>query len=118
MTVRAFDVISMFAGILAGIIGIFLFSPTFIAIAVVLIALPLVQTIVDDMLVKKWRQAIIICLLVIAYICVCIWALGLFMDAVTFQDKLRPGIIVIGAGIIQLAWVFLVPEHLDSRSNT
>jgi hypothetical protein len=112
-----FDVISMLIGILLGSIGVFLFSPTLTAIAVVLITAPLIQTIVDNMLAKKWRQVTITCLLIAAYISVSIWALSLFADAATFQDRLRPGIIIIGAGIIQLAWVFLVAIRLDSNGS-
>ena len=107
----------MVAGILLGMVGIFLFSPTLIAVAVILIAIPFIQTIVDDMLVKKWRQVTIMSLLVAAYISFSIWALGLFVDAVSFQDKLRPGIIIIGAGIIQLVWMFLFVIRLDSNGT-
>ena len=111
------DVILVIAGIVLGLMGIFLFSPTLVAVAVIPISIPFIQIIVNDMLIKKWRQVTIMSLLVAAYISFSVWALSMFIDAVSFQDKLRPGIIIIGAGIIQLAWIFLVAIRLDSNGT-
>ena len=111
------NVILMFAGILSGSIGAFLFSPTLVAVAVILITTPLVQTTTDDMLIEKWSRVIITFLLITAYISVSICALSLFLNAASFQDRLRPSIIIIGPGVIQLFWIFLLTIIPDSEGT-
>jgi hypothetical protein len=100
---RIVNIVLIFVGILSGSLGVFLFSPTLIAIAVILVTTPFIQTIVDDILIKKWRQATITFSVIIAYTSTSVWVINLFVNAASFQDRLSPSIIIIGAGVIQLA---------------
>ncbi len=114
---RILNVILMFVGIVSGSMGVLLFSPILSAIAIIIITTPLIQTIVDYMLIEKWSQVTITFLLITAYISVSIWALNLFLNAASFQDRLGPSIIIIGAGIIQLFWILLFAIIPDSEGT-
>jgi hypothetical protein len=102
------SVIILLAGVVAGSIGALLFSPDSIAIATVLISTPWIQRIVDDMLIDKWTQVAIMFCLVAAYTSACIWAIALYIDISTFQERAELSLIATGAGLIQLAWKFLI----------
>lgn len=109
------NVVFLFIGIVSGFLAALLSYPALIALAVILITTPLTQTIVDDMLVEKWNKVTIIFLLTVFYISVGIWAINSLVEAESFQDRAGQTIIVIGAGVIQMAWIFLT--KITIRSN-
>ena len=101
------NILLPFVGIVSASLGLLLFCPSFIAAAVILIATPFILVIADNMLIDKWSQVIIVFLLVVGYISVSIWALSLFINTTSFHDRVEPSTIIIGAGVIQLFWIFL-----------
>ncbi len=54
------NVILLSTGIGSGLAGVFIFTQPLFAIATVLIVTPLIQKLVDDMLVDKWPEVITI----------------------------------------------------------
>ena len=102
------NVFFLFLGILSGLAGEIMARPVFTAIAVILITIPLIRSIVDDMWIGRWQAAATKFLVMAAYLGVGIWALGTFVYAASFPDRVEASLIVTGAGVIQLAWVFLI----------
>ncbi len=78
--------------------------------AMVLIVTPLIQKIVDDMLVDNWPEVITLFLGITGFIAVSIWITGSIIEVTNIIDRFQWGLTVIGAGVIQLAWTFLVTE--------
>ena len=99
------------AGIGLGLAGVFIFSQALIAGAAVLIATPLIQKLVDDMLIEEWKEVIIIFFGITGFIIVGVWALSLINEMPNAYDRFISCLSVIGAGFIQLAWMFLVTEN-------
>jgi hypothetical protein len=102
------NVILLSAGIGLGSAGVFICTQTVFATGTILVVTPMIQKLVYDMLVEKWSEVIIIFLGITGFISLSIWTLGSIAEITNVIDKFPWCIIVIGAGIIQLAWIFLV----------
>ena len=99
------------AGVGLSLAGVFVFTQPLIATATVLLVTPLIQKLVDDMLVEKWSEVITIFLGITGFISLSIWTLSSIAEVANVIDKFPWCLIVIGAGVIQLAWIFLVAEN-------
>lgn len=104
------NVILLSAGIGSGSLAIFVFSQPLIATATILVVTPLIREIVDDALAEKWPETITIFLGITGFIHVSVWTLTAIIGATNIIDRVQLCLIVIGAGAIQLAWMFLVTE--------
>lgn len=104
------NVILLSTGIGLGLTGVFISAQPLFATAVVLIVTPLIQKLVDDMLVEKWSEVITIFLGITGFIAISVWIITSIIEVTNIIDRLQWCLIVIGAGVIQLAWIFLVTE--------
>ncbi|MFC1912564.1 hypothetical protein ACFLXG_05380 [Chloroflexota bacterium] len=107
---NALNVILLSTGIGSGLAGVFIFPQPLFAIATVLIVTPLIQKIVDDMLADKWKMVAITFLGITGFVAVSVWTISTIIGATNIIDRFQWCLLVIGAGIIQLAWIFLVTE--------
>lgn len=104
------NVILLSTGIGLGLTGVFISAQPLFATAVVLIVTPLIQKLVDDTLAEKWSEVITIFLGITGFISVSIWIISSITEATNITDRFHWCLIVVGAGVIQLAWKFLVAE--------
>ena len=104
------NVILLSAGICFGLTGVFIFTQPLLAITTVLVATPLIQKLVDEMLVDKWPEVITIFLGITGFIAVSVWIISSIIEVTNIIDRFQWCLIVVGAGVIQLAWMFLVAE--------
>ena len=102
------NVISLFVGILAGLIGGIIVNQALVVAGVVLVCIPFIVKSIDELFIKKWSEATFSCLGIMAFISVCIWTLSLDNTQLEVTDRHVLWIIVISAGIIQLLWKLLV----------
>ena len=105
------NVILLSAGIGFGSVGVFIFTQSLFATGTILVVTPLIQELVDDMLVEKWSEVITVFLGITGFISLSIWTLSSIAEVTNVIDKFPWCLIVIGAGVIQLAWIFLVAEN-------
>jgi len=107
---RTLNIILSSFGIVAGLSGAFVFLPIALSISTILIATPWILKIVDNMLIEKWSEVTIIFLLIVAYLSICIWAIALCAEP-SCNERFELSLIVIGAGITQFAWAFLISSQ-------
>ena len=104
------NVILLSTGIGLGLAGVFIFTQPLLAITTVLIVTPLIQKLVDDMLVDKWPEVITIFLGITGFIAVSVWIISSIIEVTNIIDIFQWCLIVVGTGVVQLAWIFLVTE--------
>ena len=112
------NVILLSAGIGLGSVGVFIFTQALFATGTILVVTPLIQKLVDDMLVEKWSEVITIFLGITGFITISVWIIGSIIEVTNIIDRFQWCLIVIGAGIIQLAWMFLVAESRVLTQDT
>ena len=112
------NVILLSAGIGLGLTGVFIFTQPLFATATILVVTPLIQKLADDMLVDKWLEVITIFTGIAGFIAISVWIIGSIIEVTNIIDRFQWCLIVIGAGIIQLAWMFLVAESRVLTQDT
>ncbi len=105
------NVILLSAGVVSGTAGVFIFTQPLLALTTVLVATPLIQRLADDMLADRWKEVIAIFLGIAGFITVSVWVISSITDVTGIMARFRWCLVVTGAGVIQLAWVFLVAER-------
>ena len=99
---RLLNFVFLLAGAVLGSVGAFILSKDLIASSVVLSCIPLIQKLIDDLLIRKLFEAIFLCLGLIIYISVFIWVLGIYMNEVVgIQQMTELFFLIIGFVIIQ-----------------
>ena len=115
---KMLNVILLSTGIGLGLTGVFIFTQPLLAITTVLVSTPLIQKLADDMLVDKWLEVITIFTGIAGFIAISVWIIGSIIEVTNIIDRFQWCLIVIGAGIIQLAWMFLVAENRVLTQDT
>jgi len=105
------NVILLSAGIGLGLTGVFIFTQPLFATATILVVTPLIQKLADDMLVDKWLEVITIFTGIAGFIAISVWVISSITEVTNVLDRYERSLIVIGLGLIQLAWMFLVAEN-------
>lgn len=101
MTLRRFLIILIAAGIVAGLIGAFLTNYALIVTGAILMTIPLIMKMINDMILEEWILATfeIIGIAVIAFLY--IWTSIITSGTASVID--RPVLwVVVGVGVIQL----------------
>ena len=104
-----FNVFILLAGVLSSLLGVVFDNQATIVFGAILVCTPLIQKSIDELLCKKWLDAIPTCSAILALII--IFVLSLELDPILLY--LAPNIsvswlIVYGAGVIQLSWILLI----------
>jgi hypothetical protein len=106
MTLKVFMIIMVAAGIVTGVIGAVIANQTLIVTSVILMSIPLILKLINDLILEEWITAIIPGLGIAAIIFLYIWTPSLGSSATNALD--RPVLWVVGGvGISQLLWIFL-----------
>ena len=106
------NVIILLAGVFSSLVGAAFDNQALTVFSAILVCTPLIQKSIDQLLRKKWLDAIPTCSGLLALIAILIWALNLD----PFHLELSPDIPVLsftvfGAGIIQLLWMLLIVQE-------
>ena len=111
MTLKVFMIILVSAGIVTGVIGAVIANQALIVTSVILMSVPLILKVINDMILEEWLIAIIPGLGLAAIIFLYIWTPSLSSSATNALD--RPVLWVVGGvGIIQLLWIFFALREL------
>jgi hypothetical protein len=102
MTLKVFMIILVAAGIVAGVIGAVIANYALIVVGAILMSIPLILKLINDMILEEWIAAIFEGLGIAAIIFLYIWSSSLAsIEATNVLD--RPVLwVVAGVGIIQL----------------
>jgi hypothetical protein len=102
MSLKAFIIILVSAGIVAGVIGAVIANQALIAAGAILMSIPLILKIINDMILEEWILAFLEFLGLAAIAFLYIWTSLLVSSAATNVLD-RPVLwVVVGVGIIQL----------------
>ena len=112
MSLKAFMIILVSAGIVAGVIGAVITNQALIAAGAILMSIPLVLKIINDMILEEWILAFFEFLGLAAIAFLYIWTSILVSSAATNVLD-RPVLwVVVGVGIIQLLlFLFVFQEE-------
>ena len=105
---KMFGIIVIIIGLVAGLIGTFLFVPPLLATSVILISTPWIIVISDYLLTEKWSQITTMFLLITVYISISVWVLGEIDNIASYQNRVGTSLIIVGAGTIHLIWILLI----------
>jgi hypothetical protein len=104
------NIITLLAGIVAGLAGGIINNQALIFTGAVLMCIPFTMKLIDELLARKLVEALIKCFGITTFIAVCVWTVESGNEQLTTTFFNRPALwlIVVGAGLIQLLWVLLV----------
>ena len=102
-------VLIIITGMLSAIIGAPITNHALMVFGGILVMTPFMQKSIDELLNRRWLEALFNCLAVLLFIFVSIWALNTEIDKELVASN-RPGLwfFVLGSGLIQLLWMLLI----------
>ena len=106
MFLRVFTIILVAAGIVAGVIGAVIANPPLIIAGAILMSVPLILKVINNMILEEWIPVIIESLGLAVITFLYVWSLSL--GTRTIANALnRPVLwVVVGVGIILLLFIF------------
>lgn len=108
MSLKVFMVVLVLAGIVAGVIGAVIASQALIVTGAILMSIPLILKLINDMILEEWIPAIFEGLGLAAITFLYIWTSSLGSSAAA-NVFIRPVLwVVVGVGIIQLLLILFV----------
>ena len=108
MSLKVFMVVLVLAGIVAGVIGAVIANQALIVAGAILMSIPLILKLINDMILEEWIPAIFEFLGLAAITFLYIWSSSLGSSAAA-NVFIRPVLwVVVGVGIIQLILILFV----------